>query len=46
MHCPKFNRLRAKYLLTGKTVLEILNDDVEVDNLMGYLKESGYFNEI
>ena len=44
--CPHFNHLRRKYFLAEKSISEILGDNTDVNNLMGFAKEAKIFNDI
>ena len=46
VHCSRYDHLRRKYHLNGKNICEILNENVDIDNLMGYLQDAKIFNEI
>ena len=46
VHCTKFLNQRQKFFLVGKSVAEILGEEVDVDALVGYLHEIRIFNEI
>ena len=46
VHCSKFSLQRRKFHLDGKSLGEILDDDVNIENLFGFLKETNVFNEI
>ena len=43
--CPKYTDIRRRYKISG-TVEVILNDDVDVGNLMQFLKDINVFHEI
>ena len=44
--CSEYSRVRRKYHLHGKSINEILDDDLDVDNLMKFLKEVNLFDQI
>ena len=46
VHCSKFLSQRRKYHLDGKSVADILGDDVNVDTLVGYLQDIEVFHKI
>ena len=46
VHCSKFRNQRRKYHLEGKSVGAILDDDVNVGSLVGYLQDIKVFNII
>ena len=46
VECPTFTTLRSKYHLNGKDLKAILDDDVDIENLMSFLKEGKLFYEI
>ena len=46
MHCGKYCDERHKYHLDGKSIEEILNEIVDLDKLMSFLKEIDLFYEI
>ena len=45
-HCTKFLNQQQKFSIVGKSVAEILGEEVDVDALVGYLHEIRIFNEI
>ena len=44
--CSEYSRIHRKYHLHGNLITEILDDDVDVDNLMNFLKEVNLFDQI
>ena len=46
VHCSKFSLQRRKHHLDGKSLGEILNDDVNIEILFGFLHETKVFSEI
>ena len=46
VHCSKFRNQRRKYHLEGKSIGAILDDDVDVGSLVGYLQDIKVFNII
>ena len=46
VHCGKYRDKRHKYHLDGRSIEEILNENVILDKLMGFLKEINLFYEI
>ena len=46
LSCSKFHQQRLKYHLCGKTAVDILGDEADVDALIGFLRETSLFNEI
>ena len=46
VHCSRFQIQRQKYHLEGKSIGAILDDDVGVDGLVGYLQVIEVFNII
>ena len=44
VHCPKFVNERRRYNLSGKPLANILGDEVDVENLIGFLKKIDVFN--
>ena len=38
-HCSKFQNQQQKYNLEGKSIGAILDDDVDVGSLVGYLQD-------
>ena len=46
LYCSKFQNQQRKYHLDGKSIDAILDDDVDVGNLVGYLQDIKDFNII
>ena len=46
MECRKFSGARMKYHLGGKCLASLIGDDIDVDNLMIFLKDSELFYEL
>ena len=46
VHCSKFQNQRRKYHLEGKSIGAILDNDVDVGSLVGYLQDIKVFNII
>ena len=46
VHCGKYRDERRKYHHDGKSVENILSENVDLDKLMGFLKEINLFYEI
>ena len=46
VHCSMFLNQRRRFHLDGKSVAEILGDEIDVDNLVGYLQSISIFNKI
>ena len=46
VHCVKYHDERHQYHLDGKLIEEILSEYVDLDKLMGFLKEIDLFYEI
>ena len=44
--CCEYCRVRQKYHLNGKLITEILNNDIDIDNVMNFLKEINLFDQI
>ena len=44
VHCSKFQNQRRNYHLEGKSIGAILDDDVDVGSLGGYLQATEVFN--
>ena len=46
VHCSKFQNQQRKYHLEGKSTVALLDDDVDVGSLVGYLQDIEVFNII
>ena len=46
VHCSKFRNPQRKYHLEGKSTGAILDDDVDVGSLVGYVQDIEVFNII
>ena len=46
VHCPKFTSERRKYCLSGKSISDILGDEIDIENLIKFLQKIGIFNLI
>ena len=46
LRCSKYYQQRLKYDLNGKTIVDILSDEADVEALIGFLRETLLFNEI
>ena len=46
LSCPKYLQQRLKYRIHGKTAVEVLGDEADVNALIGFLRETSLFNEI
>ena len=44
VHCSKFRNQKRKYHPEGKSLAAILDDDVGVSSLVGYLQDIKIFN--
>ena len=45
VECRKFSRARMKYHLCGKDLASLIGEDIDVDNLMMFLKDIDLFYE-
>ena len=46
VHCSKFRNQQRKYHLEGKSIGAILDDDVDVGSIVGYLQDIKVFTII
>ena len=46
VHCTRYVDERRRYRLDGMTISEVLGDNINIDNVIGVLKSSGFYDKI
>ena len=46
VHCTSYVDERRRYRLDGMTISEVLGDNINIDNVTGFLKSLGFYDKI
>ena len=46
VHCTRYVDEHRQYHLDGMTISEVLGDNINIDNVTGFLKSVGFYDKI